>query len=176
MDKCTAFRNSGSIVEVAEFIQLTMALSFLPINHVVNRFQACVDRLSNVHYMLLTHFIDYFRSTWLDGIFSLKMWNHFLCDNNHRTNNRIESWHATLKHKIPSKPNIFILIKNLQSEEALANISWDKAEIGEEPPARRRKYVLFEKSLEKTWDSFQRNELTVEHMHRRVRHYIRKFK
>ena len=56
-------------------------------------------------------FIQYFKSTWLDGHFPVRTWNYFNHGGPH-TNNHVEGWHNHLK-KMARKvhPNLFEFIE-----------------------------------------------------------------
>ena len=109
--------------EISEFIQLCMALAFVPEFEVATQFDACVAQLKDEDKRLFEGFILYFRETWVNGLFPVKLWNKYGQDYLHRTNNRVESWHSTLKQKLPSHPNIFILVNALKTMEAGTEIT-----------------------------------------------------
>ncbi|KAF0706858.1 MULE domain-containing protein, partial [Aphis craccivora] len=64
--------------------------------------------------------LNYFTETYLDPdicLFNRNMWNHFNTDGA-RTINHLEGWHAALNKAIGrTKPNIFILIKELKNQQ-----------------------------------------------------------
>ena len=66
----------------------------------------------------------------------------------HRTNNRVESWHSTLKQKLPAHPNMFVLINALKTMEAGTKLIIMKADIGETPPPRKLAYRKLEEKLQ----------------------------
>ena len=174
----TKVQNLGLVIafreepEIAEYIGLLMSLAFLPETEVWNRFYQITAGLTDAQNQFLLGIKNYFLTTWMDGIFPIKMWNQFNCDNDHRTNNKMES----LKKKLPPKPNIYVFVKTLQSDNALANIMFSKADLGEEPPRRKTKYITFENSLQKAWNKYLTGDIDVTDLHKRCRHYIRKFK
>ena len=55
---------------------------------------------------ILRDFINYFRDTWVQGLYKCPMWNKYGADHLHRTNNRLEVWHSTLVKKLPIHPNV----------------------------------------------------------------------
>jgi hypothetical protein len=77
--------------KLAKFIQLCMALPFIPIDEVPNQFNARVTELSSSNVQSLKPFITYFRATWIAGLFPIAMWNQFQHDHQHRTNNHVYS-------------------------------------------------------------------------------------
>jgi len=171
-----AYRDTTRYPEIGEFIQMSMALAFVPDTEVQRQFEGLVANLNDVHKCMLERFITYFDETWVDGVFSLKMWNKYGQDYLHRTNNRVESWHSTLNQKLPSAhPNIFTVIKVLKSCEAgTQKTLLGQADIGESPPKRRQKYIKLEKNLKKAHALHQAGTLTTNELLRRVRHCIRK--
>ena len=65
------------------------------------------------------------------------MWNKYDQDFFHRTNNRVESWHAALKLKLPNNPNICVeLVSALKAEESNTQIVLAKQQEGYSPPPR----------------------------------------
>ena len=117
----------------------------------VSQFNQAVESLTEGNRQLCAKFTAYFKSTWLDGLFKISMWNKFDQDFLHRTNNRVESWHAALKLKVPNNPNIYVLISALKAEESNAQIVLAKQQAGDSPPPRRQKYEKFEAALKKAF-------------------------
>ena len=102
----------------------------------------------------------YFRETWVDGLFSMKMWNKHDQDFLHRTNNRVESWHSTLKQKLPLHSNIFVLVKALKLQESGTDLILRKADAGESPPKRRPKYLKLENFIQKVTSQHVMEEIS----------------
>ena len=92
------------IPEIAEFLQMCMALAFLPEDYVVSQFNQAFESLTEANKQLCARFTAYFKSTWLNGLFKISMWNKFDQDFLHRTNNRVESWHVALKIESAKQP------------------------------------------------------------------------
>ena len=147
-----------------------MALAFVPQADVISLFNACLSQLNEPHTMLLHRFIDYFSDTWLDGMFPIKMWNKYGQDFLHRTNNRVESWHSTLKQKLPMYPNIFMLINALKMMECGTELTLLKADAGESPPRRRIKYVKLEEKLKRANDLHKNGSISVMDLLKRIRY------
>ena len=91
-----------------------------------------VHRLSDEEQTKLASFIDYFRATWLGGMFPISMWNKNGTDRQHRTNNAMESWHASLRRLLPTHPNLFIFIHAIKTQQASSKIVVCQAERREE--------------------------------------------
>lgn len=142
-----AYKDTEQYPEISEFVQLCMALAFIPQSDVVDQFNECVSNLSEEQKRLLDRFILYFRETWVSGLFPIKLWNKYGQDFLHRTNNRVESWHSTLKQKLPAHPNIFVLVNALKMIESGTQLTLMKAGAGDSPPQRRAKYIKLEDKL-----------------------------
>ena len=153
-----------------------MALAFIPENEVEEQFDACITGLSADHLNILQDFISYFRDTWVNGLFCRRMWNKYGLDHLHRTNNRVESWHSTLKKKLPIHPNIFVFINALKVIESGGQLVLLRVDAGEEPPRRRVKYVQLEEAIQKSHASHVSGEINTTNLLKRVRHFTRKFK
>ena len=169
--------SSSEHSEVTKFVQLCMALPFIPIYEVEHQFNICVSVLNTVNstdFHTLASFITYFRSTWINGMFPLSMWNQFQHDHQHRTNDQIESWHSSLQTKLPNKPNIFVLIRALKLDESCRQIQIEKVDAGESPPRRKLKYVKLEAKRSKMYQKFIANEITVEVLLQQARHLEQK--
>ena len=135
--------------EIAEFVQLCMALAFIPEAEIEEKFAECINELSEQNRDILVDFINYFQDTWVDGLFRRSMWNKYGKDYLHLTNNRVEVWHSTLKKKLPIDPNIFVFIDALKSIQSGAQLTMQKADAGESPAKRRQKYINFENAIQK---------------------------
>ena len=106
-----------------------------------------VSALSDQDHLKLALFIEYFRSTWLYGSFSTEMWNKYGQDKHHQTNNAVESWHASLKHLLPTYPNIYIFIDDLKKQQAIGQLTIAKADAGQSPVKQKLKYRRLDKKL-----------------------------
>ena len=113
----SAYKEKVQEIKIKEFAQLCMALAFIPKSEVVVQFNECVSILTEEHRQLLERFIVYFRDMWADCLFPIKLWNKYDQDFLHRTNNRVESWHSTLKQKLLTPPNVFLLVTALNTME-----------------------------------------------------------
>ena len=65
--------NAGGNVQA--FIQKCIAVSFIPPSEVNDKFHELVHCLGDEVQTKLASFIDYFRATWLGGMFPIPMWN-----------------------------------------------------------------------------------------------------
>ena len=152
-----------------------MALAFVPQHEVEALFDECVSHLDNDQKQTLTGFISYFCATWVSGLFQIKLWNKFGQDYLHRTNNRVESWHSTLKQKLPTHPNVFVLVKALQQIECGTQLTIVKADVGESPPLRRAKSVKLDEKLKHAYDKHLIGEINSAELLRQTRHCVRKY-
>ena len=164
---------SPQYAELTKFIQLCMALAFISVSDVLSQFNLCVAALSDSDLALLTPFIAYFRKTWIDGVFPIVMWNQYRHDYQHRSNNHVEAWHASLQTKLPHKPNIFVLITALKLEHNCRQIEVRKVDAGENPPRRRPKYVRLEERRERMYTKFVSGQITVQELLHQARHLER---
>jgi len=56
-------------------------------------------------------FHQYFRSTWLDGMFPVALLNQYNVDSRMRTSNYVESWHARFNRVVHgAHPNLYMFI------------------------------------------------------------------
>jgi len=131
---------------VTPAIQLCLALAFIPDSEVKINFDHIVRDVPVSRIERLQPFFSYFSTTWVNGIFPLVMWNKYGADFRHRTNNVVESWHARLKHRLTYHPNIFVLIKALQHEQSIAELTMARAAAGASP-VRRRVKCAFRRTL-----------------------------
>ena len=168
------FYTDPTKTDIAEFIQLCMALAFVPEVDIIRQFSNCINNLTQENSDVLKQFIAYFRDTWVSGLFPTSMWNKYGQNYLHRTNNRVESWHATLKHKLPIHPNIYVLIRALKSVESGTQLTLAKVDAGDSPPQRRAKYVKLEATLQKAYEMHRSGEMDTAALLRRVRHCVHK--
>ena len=162
--------------KIKEFVQLCMALAFVPQAEVAVQLNDCIALLTAENKQLLDRFIVYFQDTWVDGLFHIKLWNKCGQDFLHRTNNRVESWHSTLRQKLPTHPNVFLLVNTLKTMEDGTRMTLLKADAGESPPRRRPKYIKLEQKLTKIHQQHQHGEINTAQLLRQVRHFTRKYK
>ena len=144
---------------IRAFIQRCIALAFIPLAEVEDMFMDMEISLTATDNDRLRRFISYFRSTWLNGIFAVSMWNKYGNDHYHRTNNAMESWHAELKKCLTVHPNIFVFIHGLKICQASTKVAISKAEAGASPPKRKLKYVKLEEKIQKAFDKHVSGEI-----------------
>ena len=162
--------------EISKFVQMCMALAFIPEHEVIEQFDICEKSVLPTESFALTEFISYFRLTWLNSIFSISLWNKYGMDYLHRTNNQVESWHATLRHKIATTPNIFVLIRALKLQASSTSIIVQKADAGVPPPKRTPKYEKLEQQLQKLHSEHSAGSLTTNEALHHARHLTRTLK
>ncbi len=96
---------------------------------------------------LIEQFWHYFRTTWLNPA-ELHLWNH--CSNDGpRTNNAVEGWHSSLKHKF-SCPHIHLakFLSELQLMFDEVDVRLAELLRGEPPKARCLTYITNDASIE----------------------------
>jgi hypothetical protein len=161
--------------EISKFVQQMIAMAFIPIREVQEQIILCQNALHPTNRQLLNNFDLYFMTTWVDGLYPIKMWNKYGQDFLHRTNNRVESWHSTLKHKLSLHQNIFRLIKALKIQDSATDLILSKADAGESPPKRRPKYRRLENFIQKITNQHAKGEINTHDLLNRVRYGGRKF-
>jgi len=66
----------------------------------------------------------YFRSTWLDGMFPVALWNQYGTDSQMRTNNYVELWHARFNRIAHgAHPNLYMFTAHIKREECTVSIT-----------------------------------------------------
>ena len=160
--------------EIGKFIKLMMALEFVPEDEVIDQAERCLNDLTQEGRQKLDEFILYFWSTWLNSMFEIKIWNKYGQDFLHRTNNRVESWHATLKDKLPLHPNIYRLINALKVQDATTRLTLAKADAGEAPAKRKPRYVTLEHDLQSLYQAHVKKQISTTELLERARHCVRR--
>ena len=82
----TAYNNTNT-PEISEFVQF-MALAYIPEARIETEFEACINILAPEHLNILRDFINYFRDTWVRGLYKRPMWNKYDADHLHRISDR----------------------------------------------------------------------------------------
>ena len=78
-----------SDIELQLHIKSHIALAFLPVIDVISFADNLRAKFADD--ARLQDFHNYFEATWLNGIFAITLWNQYIVDNAHRTNNVVES-------------------------------------------------------------------------------------
>ena len=122
--------------EVRRVIRSLMALAHVPVAHVRRMFHT----LSNMNgAAAVPELLNYFQRTWLDGQFPVRMWN--VHGSETYTNNKLESWHHKMNAAIgKAHPNVFELIKCLEDEQEMRQVTTANAALGQHPAPSRRIY------------------------------------
>ena len=134
-------------------------------------FNTLTNALPNGERLMLDGFLVYFRRTWLTGL-ALTLWNKYGINNQHRTNNIVESWHSRLKAVLPTHPNIYIFVKALKTIHACTKITIDKASCGVSPPKGKAKYIRLEQRLEKAFMRHRTLSISTEVLLATVQHCV----
>ena len=102
---------------------------------------------------------DKITPTWMTGPFPMDMWNVHQATT--RTNNMVEGWHSKLnKYVRRLHPNVHQLIKELQKEQAMTQLTLQRARLRGAPPARRQKYVRIDQQVDTMTTNYTENRLT----------------
>ena len=98
--------------------------------------------ISNINHK----FIRYFKSTWLDVHFPVRVWNHFNHDG-------LEGWRDHLK-KMARKahPYLFELIEVIQKEQATTEVNIEQLSGAGRVRAKKRKVARHEETMKKLTD------------------------
>jgi len=158
--------------EIRSFVEKCVALAFIPETEVTRTFNMLVQSLSARALEKLNVFVPYFQNTWLNGTFSLPLWNKYGLDNQHRTNNAMESWHGQLNKMLPSHPNIFVFLSAIQKQHTCASVKIAKANAGESPPISRRKYVMLEKKLASAYQKHRQGGIDTQQLLSKVQYSV----
>jgi hypothetical protein len=161
--------------EVCRFVQSCVALAFVPAAEVTDQFEQLLSELTETNRVLVEGFVQYFRYTWLNGLYSISMWNKYGADHLHRTNNAVESWHAGLNRRLPSHPNIFVFVSEIKRRQSIAEQAMQNADNCEDRPRRKVKYIKLEKRLLKLHTLHSTKQIDTKKLLQRVRHCNKKF-
>lgn len=157
---------------IRSYIEFCIALAFVPENEVIEQFSNITDSLTDNDRNKLRPFIDYFQSTWINGTFSVKLWNKYRCDKFKRTNNAMESWHSSLKRVMPRHPNIFTFINIMKEQQALTKIAIFKAEAGSLPPTGNLKYNRLNEKIIKLHEEHYTGKINTAALLRKIKHCV----
>ncbi len=127
------------------FVNCVIALAFVPPTFVRVAWRGL--KTDAPSFSNQSEFFDYFETTWLNGMFPVRMWNVYALEGP-RTNNHAEGWHSKVR-KLAGKahPNIYEAVTLFQSEQAATEVSIMQLAAGGLPVRRRRKYRNYEKRL-----------------------------
>ena len=162
--------NAGGNVQA--FIQKCIALAFIPPSEVNDKFHELVHRLSDEEQTKLASFIDYFRATWLGGMFPIPMWNKYGTVRQHRTNNAMESWHASLRRLLPTHPNLFIFIHVIKTQQAFSKILVCQADGGKSPSKPKLKYRQLDERICKVTAKHVHGDIDTDALLSKIQHYV----
>ena len=152
--------------DIRSFVQHCNA--FIPSIEVVTKFEEAVGSLSAENRTQLAEFIEYFRATWLDGLFPIQMWNKYGCDIHHHTNNAMEGWHSSLRHLLPTHPNIFVFIGAIKQIQVGVQVTMAKALAGQSPPKSKLKYRKLDEKVLKAHNKHENGAIETEQFLRTV--------
>jgi hypothetical protein len=151
-----------------------MALAFLPTDKIMATFEQLQQQPVVTLNDKLQELFTYYQHTWLTGDFPMDMWN--VHQSAIRTNNIVEGWHSKLNRYVKKiHPNVHQLIKVLQKEQAMTQVTIQRARLGGAPPPRRAKYVRIDAEVERLTASYARGEIgempLVTGLRRVIHHY-----
>ena len=105
-------------------------------------------------------FADYFTQTWLDGPFSITLWNHWGEDQ--RTINAVEGWHSKINDTVSrAHPNIFKAIDQLKKEQEAVEVKLLQLSNGAPSQPKKRKYITLEQRLARVRARFLTDEINL---------------
>ena len=97
-------------------IQTHQAMAFLPATEV----HAAINTLQMSYTAddAVQQFHTYFNNTWMDGIFTILLWNQYVIDSNLRTNNAVDGWHNRFHKAVcMDHHNIYLFVMHLRREQ-----------------------------------------------------------
>ncbi|KAL8565444.1 hypothetical protein ACOMHN_049421 [Nucella lapillus] len=124
-------------------------------------------------YPALQDFLDYVRTTYIQAgcLFPPPVWNVFQRNMDQRTNNNVESYHRTLNDAIRTRhPNLWSFIRQLKDHQTLTEEAIFRAERGDAPPPRRRKWRELEERLFRLRQQYNGGERDIQSYWRAVSH------
>ena len=153
------------------FVRKLMALAFLPIVAVRPAFVSLEGSPLVQQEPALSQLMTYYKDTWLDGCFPVRMWNVY--SDTIRTNNAVEGWHHKLNCDIGrSHPNVHKLVDILRKEQASTETTIQQALLGVAPPPRRRKYRQLDSCLQRVRRSYELGVYTTEAYLTAIQHIV----
>ena len=176
-----AYQNDAA---VKRFVQLMMALAFLPMPLVRNSYnvlrhqpgQLGVRRNIFRQYPVLRVFCTYFENTWLNGPFPIPLWNVYTRHNLYRTINTCEGWHSRWNNRVGVvHPNIWRFIIYLQKEERQISRSIRQARRGVRPRQPRLHYRRLNQRIDDMKTQFTAGQLTLNMYWRSIRYACHQF-
>ena len=82
----------------------------------------------------------------------------------------VEGWHSKLNKNVRRlHPNVHQLIKELQKEQAMTQLTLQRARLGGAPPARRQKYVRIDQQVDTASNYCDNNNDAMTYIYGRVR-------
>ena len=151
-----------------------MALAFLPTDQIMGIFTTLQQQPVVEGNNQLQALYQYYHDTWLTGPFPLELWN--VHQTSTRTNNMVEGWHSRLNRYVRRlHPNLHQLVKELQKEQAMTQVTVQRARLGGAPPARRMKYVRIDEEVQRLTQRFDSDDITamdyIAGLRRVIHHY-----
>ena len=130
-----------------------MALAFLPTDQIMGIFTTLQQQPVVEGNNQLQALYQYYYDTWLTGPFPLEL---------PRTNNMVEGWHSRLNRYVRRlHPNLHQLVKELQKEQAMTQVTVQRARLGGAALARRMKYVRIDEEVQRLTQRFDSDDITV---------------
>ena len=160
LDLSGAYKDSP---EITTFVRRLAVLPLVPPNeiddvwlHLHGNAPAEVPGISDL--------CDYMVTTWVDDMascFHRDMWNHFhnLLSEGVRTNNHLESFHASFRKAFSSAhPNIYVFITNLKKKQAETENEVRMLTLGNAPPPKKRARREKEAKIKRILEQYQRGD------------------
>ena len=159
---------------ISNVVRKLQALSFLPVISIRPAFEQLKNSPGLDAFPATDALFNYFENTWLKGNYPVKMW----CVHNEtiRTNNRIEGWHSRMNKGLRHHhPNIYILTSYLRREQAVMELTLQRARLGGAPKSQRRKYRELDQRLTRIREGFRQGDSTVEEFLDSLMHIVHRF-
>ncbi|XP_063599694.1 uncharacterized protein LOC134776006 [Penaeus indicus] len=158
-------------------IRKVMSLGYLPMPILQMNFNLLRNarRTRNLinRYPALMDFFAYVSNTYVNGTFTPILWNVYERDMDMRTNNNVESYHRVLNDTVVVKhPSLWTFIRHLKDIQANVENSVHSADLGDAPPARKRKWRQLEARLQRLKAQYVAGDRNLEAYWRAVSHCI----
>ena len=116
-------------------------LAFIPKEKVIQSFMKIKDEYRHRHSYFI-RFLEYFESTWIDGLYKISDWNYFdklsEFEDLALTNNGLESFHQWIKTQLSrTQPNLPGFVETLKRVETLKKNDFDSDRIWGDPQYNR---------------------------------------
>ena len=161
--------------EFALKLRMLCALAFVPVEGVVDAFEALCD--NEVFPFEAQDVVDYFEDTWIGRPdrrrhrrlpkFPLDMWNVHISvlDNIPKTNNNVEGWHRAFEEQMTSHhPNIWNFLKCMKNEQRLTEVKIEQYISGHAPKKGRKAYITCAERIRRLVSDYKEDACIIEYL------------